>query len=171
MLRVRLHMQVLFLLDVLTVSGNRIDSAVLRQWPSTNRKSTVNWPREEPTAEDVTLWREALEDICPSRRCLNCLGQYVAKSHRVREWRWCAESNELLRYSQENASMDIYRNTTKKLNQYIKSATLHRVVQGDICLVDKVQPGIFRIISTAREAQEPPSWTTFVEVLHEWGCS
>ncbi len=67
--------------------------------------------------------------------------------------------------------MDIYRNTTKKLNQYIKSATLHRVVQGDICLVDKVQPGIFRIISTAREAKEPPSLTTFVEVLHEWGCS
>jgi hypothetical protein len=67
--------------------------------------------------------------------------------------------------------MDIYRNTTKKLNRYTKSATLHRVVQDNICLVDKVQPGIFRIISTAREAQEPPSWTTFVEVLHEWGCS
>jgi hypothetical protein len=38
-------------------------------------------------------------------------------------------------------------------------------------LVDEVQPGVFRIISTAREAQEPPSSTTFVEVLREWGCS
>jgi hypothetical protein len=64
----------------------------------------------------MTLWREALKDICPSRRRLNCLGQYVAKSHWVQEWRWCAESNKLLKYSQENDSIDIYRNMTKKLN-------------------------------------------------------
>jgi hypothetical protein len=38
-------------------------------------------------------------------------------------------------------------------------------------LVDEVQQGVFCIISTAREAQEPPSLTTFVEVLREWGCS
>jgi hypothetical protein len=47
----------------------------------------------------------------------------------------------------------------------------HREVRGDICLVDEVQPGVFRIISTAREAQEPPSFTTYVEVLRELGCS
>jgi hypothetical protein len=45
---------------------------------------------------DMMLWKEALEDICLSRRRLSCLGQYVAKLHRVREWRWCALLNELL---------------------------------------------------------------------------
>ncbi len=120
---------------------------------------------------DMILWKEALEDICPSRRCLNCLGQYVAKSHRVREWRWCVLSNKLLCYYQDSTSMDIHQNTTKKLNCYTKSASSPKVVRGDICLVDKVQPGVFRISSTAREAQEPPGSTTFVEVLREWGCS
>jgi hypothetical protein len=94
--RVRIHMQVLFLSDILTASGNRIDSAAICRRPPTSRMSTLNWPKEEPTAEDMILWRDALEDICPSRRRLNCLGQYTAKSHRIREWRWCADTNELL---------------------------------------------------------------------------
>jgi hypothetical protein len=81
--RVRIHKQVLFLLDVLTVLGNRIDAMALHLCPTTDRMSTLNWPKEEPTLADMILWREALEDICPSRWRLNCLGQYVAKSHRV----------------------------------------------------------------------------------------
>ncbi len=73
----------LFLLDVLTVLGNRIDTMALQIHPRTNKTSTLNWPKEEPTSTDMILWKEALEDICPSRQRLNCLGQYVAKSHRV----------------------------------------------------------------------------------------
>ena len=45
-----------------------------------------------------------------------------------------------------------------------------RAEQGDICLVDKIQPGVFRITSTAQEAQDPDKPTTFLDVLHEWGC-
>ena len=85
---------------------------------------------------DMILWREALEDICPSRRRLNCLGQYVAKFHRVQEWRWCALSNELLQYYQDTANMEVYKNSTKKLNRYTKSHSSPRVVRGDICLVN-----------------------------------
>ncbi len=40
--RVRIHMQVLFLSDVLTVSGNRIDTTVLQICPWTNKTSTLN---------------------------------------------------------------------------------------------------------------------------------
>ncbi len=94
--RVRIHMQVLFLLDVLTVSGNKIDEAVLQPRQPTKRASMLNWPREEPTEADMMLWKEALEGICPSRRRLNCLGEFVAKSHSIQEWRWCALSNKLL---------------------------------------------------------------------------
>jgi hypothetical protein len=98
--RVRIHMQILFLLDVPTVSGNKIDEAVLQPRQPTERASMLNWLREEPTEADMMLWKEALEDICPSRHRLNCLGEFVAKSHRIQEWRWCALSNKLLRYHQ-----------------------------------------------------------------------
>jgi hypothetical protein len=84
--RVRIHLQVIFLLDVLTASGNRIDTNTLRPQPATNRQLVLNWPKEEPTAADMMLWKEALKDICPSRQRLYCLGPYVTKSHRVQEW-------------------------------------------------------------------------------------
>jgi hypothetical protein len=112
--RVRIHKQMLFLLDVLNVSGNKIDAMALHLRPTTDRMSTLNWPKKEPTSADMILWREALEDICLSRWHLNCLGQYVAKSHRVQEWRWCTLSNELLRgYFQDTANMEVYKNSTK----------------------------------------------------------
>ncbi len=37
-------------------------------------------------------------------------------------------------------------------------------------MVDKIQPVDFCITSTAQEAQDPDKPTTFVDVLHEWGC-
>ncbi len=119
----------------------------------------------------MMLWKEALEDICPNRRWLNCLGEFVAKSHRIQEWRWCALWNELLQYHQGTVKMETYTNTTKKLNQYTRSSLSLRVVRVDICLVDEIQPGVFRITSTAREAQDTAEPTTFLEVLREWGCS
>jgi hypothetical protein len=81
--RVQIHNQVLFLLDVLTALGNKIDGAALQTRQLTEKMSTLNWPKEEPTMEDMNLWKEALEDICPSRQRLTCLGQYVTKSHWV----------------------------------------------------------------------------------------
>jgi hypothetical protein len=65
--RVRIHMQVIFLSDVLTVLGNRINTTALQIFPRTNKTSMLNWPKEEPTPVDMILWKEALEDICPSR--------------------------------------------------------------------------------------------------------
>ncbi len=44
--RVRIHLQVIFLSDVLTASGNRIDTNTLRPLPATNRQSVLNWPKE-----------------------------------------------------------------------------------------------------------------------------
>ena len=67
--------------------------------------------------------------------------------------------------------MDVYKNTTKKLNRYTKSVTSPQAVQGDICLVDEVQPGVFCITSMAWEVQDPSEPRIFVEVLCKWGCS
>jgi hypothetical protein len=80
-------------------------------------------------------------------------------------------SNELLRYYQDTAKMDIYTNFTKKLYQYTKSYLSPRKVRGDICSVDEIQPGVFCITSTSQERQDTAEPTTNVEVLREWGCS
>jgi hypothetical protein len=67
--------------------------------------------------------------------------------------------------------MDVYKNTTKKLNRYTKSFSTPWAVRGDICSVDEIQPGVICITSTAQEAHDPNKPTSFVEVLREWGCS
>jgi hypothetical protein len=89
---------------------------------------------------DMMLWKEALEYICPSRRRLNCLGQYVAKSHQVGEWRWCALLNELLRYYQSAASMDVYKNTTS-LTDTRRVSQLHEWYGGTSAWLMKYSQG------------------------------
>ncbi len=167
--RLRIHLQVIFLSDVLTLSGNRIEASTLQPWPNSNQWLVLNWPKEEPTLADMILWKEAPKDICPSKWCLNCLGLFIAKSHQVWEWQWCALLNKLLQYHHNTSSMDVYKNTTKKLNRYTKSFSTPWVVQGDICSMDEIQPGVFCITSTAQEVQDPNKPLFFVEVLHEWG--
>jgi hypothetical protein len=114
--RVRIHKQVLFLLDVLTVSGNRIDAMALHLHPTTDRMSMLNWPKEEPTLADMILWREALEDSARVDGASTASGSMLQSPHWVQEWRWCALLNELLQYYQDTANMEVYKNSTKKLN-------------------------------------------------------
>jgi hypothetical protein len=81
--RVRIHQQAIFLSDVLTMSGNKIDDNITHRRPQGNRMLSLHWPREDPMTEDMTIWKEALEDICPSQRRLYCLGRFMLASHRT----------------------------------------------------------------------------------------
>ncbi len=64
---------------------------------------------------DFTLWREAVEDICPSRLRVHSVGEYVAETHWVYPWQWCPDFNTL-HLVNGLATMDVYSNTTRKLN-------------------------------------------------------
>ncbi len=65
--RVRVHLQLIFLSDILSASGLRIDPTVLQRQAAGKSHSSMRWPKEEPTDSDFSLWQEAVEDICPSR--------------------------------------------------------------------------------------------------------
>ena len=65
--------------------------------------------------------------------------------------------------------MVIYQNTTKKLNWYTEVAMVQRATQGEMCSMDKVQPGVFRITSVALKAQELLGLESFVEVFYKNG--
>jgi hypothetical protein len=133
--------------------------------------STKKWPKKEPTESDFELWREAVEDICPSRLRIHSVGVFVAETHRIHAWQWCPDSNYLLHSIAGSATIGVYSNTARKLNRYTKMLTGPREERGDICSVDKIQPGVFRITSTARKAPTTPIPNSFLAVLHEWGCT
>jgi hypothetical protein len=67
--------------------------------------------------------------------------------------------------------MDVYSNTIKKSNRYTKTATRPQQERGNVCSVEEIQPGVFRMTSTVRKAPVATPHTSFLEVLCKWGCT
>ena len=170
--RVRLHLQIIFLSDILSASGRMIDPSVLERRPHGVKRSTMRWPREEPTDSDFDLWREAVEDISPTRLRVHSVGGFVADTHRISPWRWCPVSNTLLRSGADSTTTEVYSNTTRKANRLTQMATTPRREDGDYCSVEEIQPGVLhRVTSTARRALPTPAAESFLDILREWGCT
>jgi hypothetical protein len=53
--RVRVSLQLLFMLDILTASGNKISTGVLSCHPQGKAWSNMRWPYERPTDSDLQL--------------------------------------------------------------------------------------------------------------------
>ncbi len=70
--RVRVSMQLLFMSDVLTASGNKISLEVLSCCPCREAWSRMQWPNEQPTTSDIELWKNAMRSICPSQCLKGC---------------------------------------------------------------------------------------------------
>ncbi len=79
--KVRVLLQVLFMLDILTASGNMISSEVLSPRPCGEARLTMRWPNEQPTTSDMDLWRNAMRAICPSRCLSQGIGRFIRQTH------------------------------------------------------------------------------------------
>jgi hypothetical protein len=55
--QVHFSLQILFLSDILTASGHKINHDVLLHWPPDEEWSTNRWPNKRPTKSDSHLWR------------------------------------------------------------------------------------------------------------------
>ncbi len=169
--RVQLQLQIIFLSNVLTTSSLRIDPSVFwHRGPGTNH-FTKNCPVEEPTEADFWIWKEALEDICPSRMQVRSGGEYIAKIHRIHPWCWCLDTNKLLHFGPNSKTIEVYSNMAKKLNQFMQTSTCQWIEKGKICLVDEIQLGVFQFTSTARKAPNAPLLESFLDRLRNWGCT
>ncbi len=118
---------------------------------------------------DFARWQEAMDGICPSWLRVHSFGKYVAETHRIHPWQWCPDSSTLLHSAAGSTTMDAYSNTTKKSNRYTKTADCSWQKRGDMCLVEEIQPGVFRVMSTARKAPTAPFTSSFLDVLRKWG--
>jgi hypothetical protein len=66
-----------------------IDPSVLERRPQGVKRTTMRWPREEPMDSDFDLWREAVEDISPTRLRVHSVGEFVADTHRIGDGARC----------------------------------------------------------------------------------
>jgi len=95
--KVRVLLQVLFMSDILTASGNMISSEVLSPRPRGEARSTMRWPNKQPTTSDMDLWRNAMRAICPSQGLSQGVGQFIRQMHRSWKWYWNREASTLHR--------------------------------------------------------------------------
>jgi hypothetical protein len=65
--RVQVSPQLLFMLDVLTALGNKINPEVLTRRPPGEAWLDMTWPNEHPTDSDFQTWKRAMLLICLSR--------------------------------------------------------------------------------------------------------
>ena len=84
--RVRVSLQLIFMSDILTVSGNKISTEVLSCHPQGEAWLKMRWPHQRPTDLDLQLWKNAMLSICPSLSAKLSVGRFTGITHMI--WRW-----------------------------------------------------------------------------------
>jgi len=90
--RVQLHQQVLFLSDIICVGGKYIDQRYLTLRRLDDKWSSYRFPNEDPTEDDLHLWKEAISQIAPNGRLRDKLGNFIHQGHKIHHWRYHAQS-------------------------------------------------------------------------------
>ncbi len=96
------------MLDILTASGNRINTEIRLRCPPGEAYSDVRWPQEWPTNVDMQLWRNAMLSICPSRCKTSSIGCSLSNTHRIWCWSWCKEDLTLCHLNNDGKTEDVF---------------------------------------------------------------
>jgi hypothetical protein len=172
--RVRMYQEVLFLSDVMDARGNCIDKRYEARRLESDHWSKFRFPRQCPSDSDFRLWKRAIYQLRYIRSSPT-LGRFLRDGHKLWEWRYCEESNRLLKYN--GGEMDIY--TPSELPRYINRPncwTRSRINQvavrhGVICSVAPVSLAVWKITSHAPPEQVETQPQSLQEVFEKWGCS
>jgi hypothetical protein len=133
--RVHVSLQVLFISNILTTSGNKIDSNTLSCRPSGEVRLTQQWPNEQPTKSDFNLWRNAMHLICYSRSAAT-VGQFITDTHRIWRWAWNNRTSTLHRLNADGMTEDVFM-SGKKPNRVHHS---HEQPCGNHNMIYSVEP-------------------------------
>jgi hypothetical protein len=133
--RVRVSLQVLFLSDLLTASGQKINPEVMYQRPPAKTWSKMQWPNERPTKSNFQQWRSAIQAICPSWQATTRVGRFIAPTHKIWQWTWDCKSETLHRLRDDGENMDVFVSGWKP-NRFHFSCRQLRSYTNTLCSVE-----------------------------------
>ena len=81
--RVHIHMQVMFLSDILSASGKILNGKYLVRRKTDKKCSKLNFPKEQPPDKDFTLWKAAIRQVVPAGGIMGQLGNLNQDGHRI----------------------------------------------------------------------------------------
>jgi hypothetical protein len=93
--RVQISLQLLFMSDILTASGNMIDTKILLRQPPGETYSSMQWLNKQTTQSSMQLWQAAVLSICPSWCKTSSVGHFLGTTHRIWRWSWCEDDSTL----------------------------------------------------------------------------
>ncbi len=166
--KIWISLQLLFMSDILTASGNIMYIDILSHCLPEVSNLDMRWPQEQPTNLDMQLWKNAMLSICPSRCTTHSVGRFISNTHRLWHWSWCKEGSMLRRPETDGETEDVFV-SGKKPNRFHYSHSQPRNNQQVVC---SVMPTIDRehwqLLSTAPCTATIPAPSTFLEVLEAW---
>ncbi len=167
--RVRVLQQALFMSDILTASGCKIDTEAMTRRCNGELRSSLRWPNEQPTDSDFVLWKTALQSICPAKCRANKVGKFIAETHRQWNWSWDESTSTLHRLHWSTSSEDVFC-PGRKPNRFHFLHIRHLEKHSTVCLVEHtINEEHFRLTSVAPTALQVSTPSTFREVLMSWG--
>ena len=108
--RVRLHLHMLFLSDIVLANGRQVDASCLRPHAVPSTSSSYDFPREEPTSTDWTRWADFWTSFTQYNFLLpDPLGDWIAPTHR--SWLWHYDVDNDVIQLQTPTGVDFYHLT------------------------------------------------------------
>ncbi len=167
--RVRVSLQLLFMSDILTASGNKVCTDILSHRPQGEAWSKMKLPHEYPTDSDMMIWRNDMLSICPSQSHISSIGHFIGRLHRIWQWLWSKTESTLHCRNINGKTEDVFV-SGRKPNQFTYSHSQPSCVHKTICLVQPTLEGDhWHLLSMAPCATQNPAPSLFLEVLQSWG--
>ena len=165
--RVRCHQQVVFLSEVVGISGRSLDERYLRPRPEGETWSSLKFPIEKPPAKDFRLWATVLRQLVPAGGLRTHLGRFLHQGYKQWEWRIDVPQKVLFRY--HGGAMDVYEpsNSTARRWKRVEESTEPQLL-GKPCSVQEMSRNLVRVQMVASDPDVEIFPETLFEVLKEW---
>ncbi len=157
------------MLDILTVSGNKINPEILSKCPNKEAWSDMRWPNKQLLDSDFQLWRNAMISICPSRIGTGYVRHFIAPTHRIWCWTWNINESTLLHLKKEGKTKDVFISGHKP-NRFHYSHSQPCNHHHMICSKEPTLGGGHWCLTPTEplaEPMQPPA--CFLDMLQSWG--
>jgi hypothetical protein len=118
--RVRKHQQVLFLSDILGVSGGSWDKRYLQKRRIGDHWLSMKFPCEEITELEMGFWCRAIAQVVSRGLAQSSLGRLKTGGHKVWEWRVQESKGRL--YRQHNNRVVVYRHIWRGQYEHLRTS-------------------------------------------------
>ena len=174
---IRLHQQVVYESDVFAADGRHIDPTYLRLRPKNESWSHWLFPLQKIPPSYLSLWKQALQQLAPGGRRPRNLGKCTSAGHKIWRWKYSSAQDTLV-YSHPDGSSSYYvrdcSDRSTRQTRYHPSDMEVDIEEGGLDHLGTITEntdGSVSILSLIKTFSPPPTPSSFLDVLQEWGCS